>query len=86
MKTRKDLHRPSQIKTNDYQFLGCIYIGPDEFAQIAFSDERRVIPRSMIGMADRGTKIEMMVNVTASVDDPFFGFGKRPSKAKIIGE
>ncbi len=41
-------------------------------------------PRSILS-ADRGDRVRMVVDIEQSKDDPSFGFGKRPTKAEIIG-
>ena len=44
------------------------------------------VPSAILGEGLRGKKISMKVTVTPSDRDEYFAFGKRPAKAKVIGE
>lgn len=39
---------------------------------------------SAISEADRGDRVEFAATIQPSNDDPTFGFGKRPTKAKLL--
>lgn len=56
--------------------------------KMAVRDERGftvwVTCPSAISEADRGDRVEFTATIQPSNDDPMFGFGKRPTKAKLL--